>query len=175
MVHLKVACCIRPAVRLRHNMRNSPAGVHCDGLLTVGTHAILPHPDAVQLTATARRVQHLLAPSGFEVRRPVRIVRIGARLALDMPFDWRVCGLQQGDLSCRAILLACCPRKCTVVSSDPQHWQGRPGYSGWSFRRSDTTAVPAGLLTHSRARRHRIASCSRRSGVPIRYPARVRR
>src|ERR1700692_3051763 len=42
MVHLEVAGCTRPAISLLHNMRNIPAGVHCDGLLTVRTQAILP-------------------------------------------------------------------------------------------------------------------------------------
>ena len=114
MVHLKVACCIRPAVSSLHNMRNIPAGVHCDGLKTVGAHAILPEPDTVKLTTPSRRVQHLLAPSGFEVRRPLRIVRIGARFDLDMPFYWRVRYLQQGDLSCRAILFFFCGGKYPV-------------------------------------------------------------
>ena len=42
MVHLEVAGSIRPAISLLHNMRNIPTGVHCDGLLTVRTQAILP-------------------------------------------------------------------------------------------------------------------------------------
>ncbi len=49
MVHLKVACCIRPALGSLHNMTNIPGGALCDGFLAGRTHAILPSPNTVKL------------------------------------------------------------------------------------------------------------------------------
>jgi hypothetical protein len=114
MANLKVAGCIRPAGSPLHSVCNIPADVHCEGLLAVGARAILLQPDTVQLTVASRRVPHLLTPSGFEVRRTLRIVWIGIRFDLDMPLYWRVRFLQQGDLSCRAILLFFCGGKYPV-------------------------------------------------------------
>lgn len=44
----------------------------------------------VELQPPSTGVQHFLAPSGLEVPFPLRVVRIGHRLDLDMPDDWRV-------------------------------------------------------------------------------------
>ena len=49
MVHLKVACGIRPALGSLHNMTNIPGGALCDGFLAGRTHAILPSPNTVKL------------------------------------------------------------------------------------------------------------------------------
>jgi hypothetical protein len=47
MVHLKVACSIRPAIVSFHNVANSPSTVLCDGILTGRAQAILPSPDPI--------------------------------------------------------------------------------------------------------------------------------
>jgi hypothetical protein len=52
MVHLKVACGIRPALGSLHNMTNIPGGALCDGFLAGRTHAILPSPNTVKLRTT---------------------------------------------------------------------------------------------------------------------------
>ena len=49
MVHLKVACGIRPALGSLHNMTNIPGGALCNGFLAGRTHAILPSPNTVKL------------------------------------------------------------------------------------------------------------------------------
>jgi hypothetical protein len=51
MVHLKVACGMRPALGSLHihNMTNIPGGALCDGFLADRTHAILPSPNTVKL------------------------------------------------------------------------------------------------------------------------------
>ena len=95
MVHLKVAGSIRPALRFLHTMANIPRGALGDGLLTVRTSAILPQPDPIELPTTPRRVQHFLAPPGFEILCPLGIMRIGIRFNLDMPLYWRIRFLEQ--------------------------------------------------------------------------------
>ena len=59
MVHLEIACCIRPAVRFLHDMASTPTSVLRDWFVAGGTQAVLPSPDTVKLAATSRRVQHL--------------------------------------------------------------------------------------------------------------------
>jgi len=54
------------------------------------TQAILPSPDTVKLPAAARRVQHVLAPSGLEVLFPLTVMRIRVGLNLDVPLYWRI-------------------------------------------------------------------------------------
>src|SRR6266852_6370181 len=98
MVHLKVACGIRPAIVSFHNVANSPSTVLCDGILTGRTQAILPSPDPIERPAASGRVQHSLAPSGLEIRAPFGVVRIGVRLYLDMPTYRRIRFSQQDDV-----------------------------------------------------------------------------
>ena len=47
MVHLKIACSVRPALRFFHNVANAPRRALCDRFLTGNTHAILPPPHTV--------------------------------------------------------------------------------------------------------------------------------
>jgi hypothetical protein len=42
MVHVKVACSIRPAINFFHVIVNIPRRELCDGLLAGRAHAILP-------------------------------------------------------------------------------------------------------------------------------------
>ena len=105
MVHREIACSIRPALRFLHNMSSAPRSALCDWFLAGRTQAILPSPDTVKLPATARRVQHVLAPSGLEVLFPLTVMRIRVGLNLDMPLDWRIRFVQQDELSLRSILL----------------------------------------------------------------------
>jgi hypothetical protein len=111
MVHLKVACCVRPALGSLHNMADIPRGALCDWLLTGRTHAILPSPDTIELPVTSRRVQHFLAPSGLEVLFPFGVMGIGVRFNLDMPLYWRIRFLQQDEISLRSILYFFCSGK----------------------------------------------------------------
>jgi hypothetical protein len=105
MVHLEIACCIRPALRFLHDMASTPTSVLRDWFVAGGTQAVLPSPDTVKLATTSRRVQHLLAPPGLEILFPLRVMRVGGGLNLDVPLYWRVRFLQQGELALRAILL----------------------------------------------------------------------
>ena len=98
MVHLKIADRIRSALGFQPNMANIPRSLPCDQLLTGRTHALLSLPNTIKLTATFRRVQHFLAPSGLEVRYPLWVVRIGVRFNLEMPFYWRIRLIQQDML-----------------------------------------------------------------------------
>ena len=77
MVHQKVACGVCSALSFFHNMANIPRAVLCDSFLTGRTHSILPQPDTIEFPPTSRRVQHFLAPTGFEIPLPFRVVRIG--------------------------------------------------------------------------------------------------
>ena len=90
MVQVKVACGIRPAIRPFHDVTNLPRGALRNGLLTGETETILPLRNAVKLPATARRVQHFLAPSGLEVLRPLAVVRVSVGFDLDMPSYRRI-------------------------------------------------------------------------------------
>src|SRR5213593_89 len=105
MVQLEIACCIRPALRFLHDMASTPTSALRDWFVAGGTQTVLPSPDTVKRATTSRRVQHLLAPSGLEILFPLRIMRVGGGLNLDMPLYWRVRFLQQGELALRAILL----------------------------------------------------------------------
>src|SRR2546425_9434915 len=104
MVKHKIAGRIRPALRFLHNMSSStPTSVLRDWFLAGGTQAVLPSPDTVKLGTTSRRVQHLLAPSGLEILFPLRVMRVGGGLNLDVPLDWRVRFFQQGKSAVRGI------------------------------------------------------------------------
>jgi hypothetical protein len=62
-------------------------------------------------------VQHFLAPSGFEVLFPLRVVRIGVRFDLDMPLYWRVAFVKQDYLSLRSIFLLFCGCKYPLLGT----------------------------------------------------------
>src|ERR1035437_9185818 len=114
MVHLKIACSIRSALRFFHNMANTPGSALCDRLLAVRTQAILPSPNTVQLPTTSRRVQIFLTPSGFEILFPVSVMRICVGFNLYMPLYWRIRFSQQGEIFACSILLFFCRGKHPV-------------------------------------------------------------
>ena len=114
MVQREIACGSRPTFPLFHNMASTPRGVLCHGGQTGRTETLLPLPDTVERCAATRRVQHFLAPSGFEIRFPLRFVRIGVGFDLDMPLYWRVRFLHQDELSLRSIFFFFCGGKYPV-------------------------------------------------------------
>ena len=138
MVHLKIACRIRPALRFLHNTANIPRGALCDSRLTDRTQAILAVPDAVKFPSILGRTQHFLAPAGLEIRRPCWIMRIGVGFDLDMPLYRRIRFAQQDEFSSLPIFWFFCGGKCPGAGAsgfemlllDPwRAFTGMPSYS----------------------------------------------
>ncbi len=103
MMHQKIAGSIRSALCFLYPMANIPSGALSDWLLTIRTSAILHQPDTIELPTAPRRVQHFFTPPGFEILRPLRIIRVGIRFNLGMPPYGGVRLLEQNPLSLRTL------------------------------------------------------------------------
>src|ERR1700741_3610973 len=85
-------------MRTPHQVMAVPACHLGETLMAARTQAVLLLPQAQQLPATLEIASHTHALTGFKVRLPLRIIRIGLALDFRMPTNRHTGGTKQAHI-----------------------------------------------------------------------------
>ena len=94
---------VRAAMGTPHEMMAMPAGQFRDALVADRTKAILPLPQTKQMPPPLQVVSHAYTQTGFKVRLPLRIIRIGLACDFGVPTNRHTRRAEQAHILLRPI------------------------------------------------------------------------